>query len=63
MKTVGCMVEFLNSINFKIMSPTATKDSDTKDDVNISKSEKRKKSETSSKAEKETSSEAAETGE
>jgi len=35
------------------MSPTATKDSDTKDDVKISKSEKRKKSETGSKAEKE----------
>ena len=53
------MVEFLNSIIFKIMSPTATKNSDTKDDVKISKSEKRKKS----KAEKDTSSEVAEAGE
>ena len=57
------MVEFLNSIIFKIMSPTATKNSDTKDDVKISKSEKRKKSETSSKAEKDTSSKVAEAGE
>ena len=37
------------------MSPTATKDSDSKDDVKVSKSEKRKKSETSSKTEKEPS--------
>ena len=38
------------------MSPTATKEADSKDDVKISKTEKRKKSDSTSKVDKEPSS-------